>query len=108
MPGTVGVLEASVFASLAEPERLVETDLDGVEPGIAWLFVGEKEDDVDFFQRAECGFGIEEVDERDDGKVCACEDDPGAVPDVHECDGRDEDDAVMALAYIYLRRGDHT
>jgi hypothetical protein len=69
MPAAINVLEVGVLAALAEPERLVQADFDGVEPG------------------------VKEVDEGDDGEVCGGEDDPGAVADVAEGDGRDEDDA---------------
>jgi hypothetical protein len=93
MPAAINVLEVGVLAALAEPERLVQADFDGVEPGVSRGFVGEEEDDVDFFEGAESGFGVKEVDEGDDGEVCGGEDDPGAVADVAEGDGRDEDDA---------------
>jgi hypothetical protein len=93
MPAAINVLEVGVLAALAEPERLVQADFDGVEPGVSRGFVGEEEDDVDFFEGAESGFGVKEVDEGDDGEVCGGEDDPGAVADVAEGDGRNEDDA---------------
>lgn len=99
MPAAVGVVEAdAVLALFAEPERLVHADFNSVEPWVSGGFVGEEEDDVDFFEGAESGFGVEEVDERDDGEICRGEDDPGAIADVGEGDGSDDDNSVSLLA----------
>lgn len=103
MPATVSVVEADTIpALLAEPQRFVQTDADGIEPGVAGCFVCKYKDNVDFLERAEGGFWVEEVHKRDDGKVCDSEDDPGAVANVSEGNWRDEHDARWRLADALL------
>ena len=94
MPAAVRIVESeSVFPFLAKPKRLMQTNFHSIKPRISWCFVGEEEDNIDFFEGAECGFGVEEVYERDYGEVCRCEDNPGAVANVGERYGGDEHDA---------------
>ena len=80
-----------LFAILAVPEGFVGGDLAHREPGLGSEGCGV-EDDVDFFERAVAGFGVEEVDDGEGGEVGDGEDDIGPVSDVVECYGRDEDD----------------
>jgi hypothetical protein len=51
VPATVDIVEANAaFAVLAEPERLMQADMDCVQPWVARRFVGEEENDIDFFE----------------------------------------------------------
>jgi len=56
------------FAVAAVPERLVGGDFADVEPGVG-AEGGGVEDDVDFFEAAVAGFGVEEVDDGKGGEV---------------------------------------
>lgn len=100
VPGAVLVFEIETLLGvlLAEPEGFALRDVDRVEPGVSWGVVGELEDNVDFFEGAECRLGVEEVDKGNNCEVCRGEDDPGSVGDPLECDRCDEDDAVGTLA----------
>lgn len=55
------LVDERLLAVFAVPEGLVGRDLADVEPGVR-AQGGGVEDDVDFFQRAVAGFGVEEVD----------------------------------------------
>lgn len=81
MPGAVCIVEVETFLGvfLAEPQGFTLRDLDGCEPGVAGRIVCELEYDINFFQRPECGFRVEEVDEWNDCEVCSGEDDPCAI-----------------------------
>jgi hypothetical protein len=107
MPRAVSVVEVQALLGvlLAEPQRFGLRDLHGGEPGVSGRVVGELEDDVDFFEGAESGFGVEEVDEGQDGEVCGGEDDPGAVGNALECYGGYEDDTVLMLVFVYYMKG---
>jgi hypothetical protein len=87
-----------VIAFSPKPERFLLRDLHNVEPGIARCFVGEVEQYVDFFKGSVCGFGVEEVNERDNKKVGACENNECVVCYVVKGDRGDEDDAGMLSA----------
>lgn len=65
-----GVFFSFGFAPFAVPEGFVGGDFDHVEPGFG-LGAGVVEDYVDFFEGAEAGFGVEEVDCWDDYEVAA-------------------------------------
>ena len=104
MPGAVLILEVlALLATLAKPQRLVLADSYNIEPGVAGLLISKREDDINLFKRTEGGFWVEEVNERNDGKVCRGKDDPGAVADVGEGDRGDENNAVQILASAYHR-----
>lgn len=101
MPAAVRIVEAdSIFSFLAEPQRLVQTDADCIEPWVTRSFVGKVENYIHLFERAECGFWVQEIDEGDDGKVCHGENDPGAVPDVGEGNRCNDDDTAKLLAEV--------
>lgn len=78
----------------------MKADTHGIEPRIPRCFVGEEENDVHFFKRAEGGFGVEPVYEGNDGQVGDSEDDPGAISDVGECNWGYKDDAVRQLVLV--------
>lgn len=63
MPSTLLIVEG-LLAVFAVPEGLVGGDFADVEPRIGRQG-GGVEDDVDFFQRAVAGFGVEEVNDGD-------------------------------------------
>jgi hypothetical protein len=99
MPRAVSVVEIeSLFGILlSKPERLALREADSGEPRITGRIVGQLENDIDFFKRAEGGFGVEEVNQGKDSEVGDREDDPCTVRDALECDRGDEDDAVAML-----------
>lgn len=48
VPGAILVLEFyTLLTALAEPERLILADLDGIEPRISRLFISKGKDDID-------------------------------------------------------------
>lgn len=54
-------------------------EANGGEPRVAGRIMCELKDDIDFFKRPEGSFRIEEIDQRKNGKVSDCEDDPSAI-----------------------------
>lgn len=78
MPATIRIVKGRL-ASLPEPQRFDFTDLDCIQPGVSRSIISKLKDYVDFFERAECGFRVEEVNERYNGEVGSGEDDPCVV-----------------------------
>lgn len=95
MPRAILVLKVkALLATLTEPERLVLADPYNTEPRVTGLIISKSKNDVHFLKRAESSFRVEEVHDRNDGEVRCSKNDPGAVADVVERNGCDEDNTT--------------
>lgn len=66
--GAAARVALGALAVLVEPSRLLVTDADNRQPRLASL-LGLLEQEVNFFEGAGAGFGIEEVDQWNKGGV---------------------------------------
>ena len=97
VPAAVCIVEAdTVLPLLAEPEWLVKTDADCVEPWVAGRLVGEIENDINLLKRPEGCLWIEEIYKRNDSKIGCCEYDPGAITYIGEGDRGDDNNTVVS------------